>query len=545
MSTGPSSFPNLDLGGYRIVGRLGQGAMADVYDAVDSTGHSVALKVFKAGGGMSYTMIERFRREAEATKKLRRHPYILTVYASGHDGDYHYIAMEKVEDSRALDTLARTQPPVDKILGIGVKIASALQYAHERQIIHRDVKPSNILLDEFNEPLLTDFGVAELTDWPSLTLSGALTGTPLYMSPEQARSETCSPASDVYSLAVVLYEALTGHLPYDLPEAPPTPAILDAVKNLAPIPPRNRDKRISRDLNYVLLRALRKNPGERYSSARDFGADLESIIAGRPVAGRWVSPWSRTRFWMRRHRTGLAGAAAFGLFGGVLYLGLRDRLREEAYRGLLLRAVKVSGDLKLAQMSTSNRTEPEMRSARRAMSVGRWIEARDLLQTAANINQDLQQLVPLAEARLELARAELMLHNSRRALDLYAQVWSQEDLSDAVRQIAAFEGILLLSLENRENDALALAASLAVTRDGPYLQLIRHALGEAPPEDWNQITSAWQPRFQWNLTLAEVIRQRNALPRAERVDRIDALLRAESGNSAWPLPFATYLKGRL
>ncbi len=544
--SGLGSIPAPDLGGYRIVGRLGQGAMADVYDAVDSTGHSVALKVFKAGGGMSYTMIERFRREAEATKKLRRHPHILTVYASGNEGDYHYIAMEKVEDSRSLETLGRQRPPVGKVLELGVKIAGALHYAHERQIIHRDVKPSNILLDEFDEPLLADFGVAELTDWPSLTLSGALTGTPMYMSPEQARSESCGPCSDVYSLAVVLYEAITGSLPYDLGEAPPTPAILDAVKNRAPVPPRQRDPRVSRDLNYVLMRALRKNPAERQGSARDFAADLEAVLAGRPVAGRWASPWTRAGFWVKRHRTGLAGVATMGLLVAITSILVRDQLREAAHSKLVLRAVKVSGDVKRAQLSTISRTEPEMRSGRRAMAAGRWIEARDLLQTAVSINQDLKQLEPLGEARLELARAELMLHNSVRAVELYRLVWSEPGLSDTMRQIAGFEAGLLLLLEKREEEARGVLRVLEGTREGAYLQLLRHALGEGMPEGWEAERAGWQPRLHWSGVMAGILRRRGEMGREEVLRELEEMSRREGeGANLWPLPMAEYLRRRL
>lgn len=386
----------LTLGGYRVVGRLGHGAMADVYDAVDSTGHEVALKVFQEGGAMSYTMLERFRREAEATKILRRHPYILTVYASGHEEDLHYIAMEKIEDSRSLDSYLHRSPSEKDILKIAIKIAEALQYAHDHQIIHRDVKPTNILINERSEPLLTDFGVAELTDWPSLTLSGALTGTPLYMAPEQARSEAASPASDVYSLGVVLYEALTGRMPYNLHETDNTTAILDAVKHQAPISPRHVSKTISKDLSFVLLKSLTKNKEERYPSARAFAADLQCILDGRPVQGRWVSPWSKSHLWLRRHRTAVIGGFSLGLMGisGFVYLG--DLLREQSYRELILKARNVSREYQMDWL-TSSRGETEMRSARNAMRKGRWVQARDMLQTAADVNWTSRCLSPMPD----------------------------------------------------------------------------------------------------------------------------------------------------
>ena len=119
------------------------------------------------------------------------------------------------------------------------------------------------MIDEFGEPLLADFGVAELVDWPSCTVSGALTGTPLYMSPEQARAERVGRSSDVYSLCVVLYEALTGRLPYELPDGMATSAVLDAVKNQQPIHGRKVCRKVSKDLDYIMAKALNKDPRDR------------------------------------------------------------------------------------------------------------------------------------------------------------------------------------------------------------------------------------------------------------------------------------------
>lgn len=541
------SVEGMTLGGYRILGLLGRGAMADVFEAEDSTGHTVALKVFRACGGMSFTMIERFRREAEATKKLRRHPYILTVYATGHEGDYHYIAMERVEESRTLESLIRKGASQEVFLSIGVKIAAALQYAHEHHVIHRDVKPGNILLDEFQEPMLADFGVAELTDWPSLTLSGALTGTPMYMAPEQARGEEVTPAADVYSLAVVLYEALTGASPYDLPETPSTSAILDAVKHQSPAPPRKRNPKISRDLNYVLLRGLRKNPGERYASAREFSHDLENILEGRPVTARWVSPWTNAGHWIHRNRTPISGGMALLLFAGAATGAVRERLRESDDRELIQIAKKTNSDMRHAALSETNRAEPEMRLARRAMNAGNWLRARDLWQTAVETNLRHGLTDPIPGAQLELARTEVMLHNSIRAIELYRAVWSREDAGAALRQIAAFEGGMLLLLDGHRSQAEALLERMREIQAGPYEQLLAVAVGEPPPTEWANARTQWQPRLRWNAILAETVRQRGTADRAALVRALDEIDRdgeAESPN-AWPLPFASYLKGRL
>lgn len=542
-----SDVDGMNLGGYRIVGRLGRGAMADVYDAVDSTGHEVALKVFKAGGGLSYTMLERFRREAEATKILRRHPYILTVYASGHEGDYHYIAMEKVADSRSLETFIHSQPDRKELLKIISKLAEALQYSHDNQIIHRDVKPTNVLLDEFNEPMLTDFGVAELTDWPSLTLSGALTGTPLYMAPEQARSEEATPASDVYSLGVVLYEALTGRLPYDLDEAASTSSILEAVKNQQPKAPRQLDKKISKDLNFVVMKALRKSPAERYGSAREFAGDLQLVMEGKPLAGRWISPWTRGRFWVRRHRTAIAGLGSFLLLGTSGWILLREQMREQTYRELVSKALDVSKDYILAEY-TENRGAPEMKAARNAMQLGRWIEGRDMLQRAVEINRGQPQSLSLAESYLELARVEVMLHNSIRALELYQMIWENPELPPHRRQLAGFEGVLLLLLDNNAQEANVVLHQLEEeTPEGPYLMLIRDATGLPKMPDREDRMQGWQLRLQRSLVLADVVRNRGTLARSELQQILDRMLSEVEAKERyeWPLPFAEYIRGRL
>ncbi|MDF3131164.1 serine/threonine-protein kinase [Kiritimatiellaeota bacterium B1221] len=536
----------MNLGGYQIVGRLGRGAMADVYDAVDSTGHEVALKVFKAGGGMSYTMLERFRREAEATKILRRHPYILTVYASGHEGDYHYIAMEKVADSRSLDTFMHRGPDKKELLKIIIKLAEALQYSHDNQIIHRDVKPSNVLLDEFNEPMLTDFGVAELTDWPSLTLSGALTGTPLYMAPEQARSEEATPSSDVYSLGVLLFEGLTGRLPYELDEAASTSSILEAVKNQQIKGPRQLDKKISKDLNYVVMKALRKSPAERYSSAREFAGDLQLVLEDKPVTARWASPWTRGRFWMRKHRTALAGAGAFFLLAASGWVLFREQVREQTYRDLMSKAREVNKDYLLSWL-TDNRGAPEMKSAMNAMQRGRWIEARDMLQRAVNINEGQNQMLSLAESRMQLARVEVMLHNSVRALDLYQSIWENEELPPHRRQQAGFEGAILLLLDDDDQIAHAVLHELERSPDGPYLYLIRYMTGLPRPEDWDALTAGWLPGLQRSLFLAEMIRNRNIESREGLRTELDVYLRGVDPEEKydWPLPYGEYIRGRL
>lgn len=351
--TSEDSTPGLGfrVGEYTVIGELGHGSMATVYLVRDRTGHELALKLFKESQGVSSTMLERFRREAEATKKLRRHPHILTVYATGQEGRVHYIAMEKVQGSRTFqDLVEREQPNQRQILSLICRIAGALQYAHEHSIVHRDVKPSNIMIDEFGEPLLADFGVAELVDWPSCTVSGALTGTPMYMSPEQARAERVGPASDIYSLAVVLFEALTGVLPYDLPSNPNTGSVLEAVKTQKPLSARKLNPHVSRDLDYVVNKALSKLPSERYPDIKSFATDLNSVLDGKPLNARLFSPLYWLQHFLRRNRAMVVVLALGGLMisGAVGFYRFQVSSYEQA-RTLDL-ALRRSAELRLDAM---------------------------------------------------------------------------------------------------------------------------------------------------------------------------------------------------
>jgi hypothetical protein len=381
-------------------------------------------------------------------------------------------------------------------------------------------------------------------DWPSLTLSGTLTGTPLYMSPEQARGEEVSPASDVYSLAVVLYEALTGRIPYEIPDNPSTPAILDAVKRLPPLHPRKADPRISRDLAYVLLRALKKDPAERYASAREFGHDLECVLEGKPVAGRWVSPWTAARFWAIRNRTRIFAALTLLVFSGVVAAAVRENLHQSRQQVLIFRAIKTSLEVREA-IASQNISEPAVRSARGAMRAGRWLEARDLLQYAVNINRELNLTVPLTDSQLDLARVEMMLHNSLRALELYREIWDREASERLMRQIAAFEGGILLILDGRVSEAREVLARMEALQPGPYPQMLAVALGEPLPETWVVQREEWQSRLRAKAFIAEVIRHRGNPERTALTRRLDEIIRESGTPLEWPLPMAAYLKGRL
>jgi tRNA A-37 threonylcarbamoyl transferase component Bud32 len=263
---------------YEIRDVIGRGGMATVYRAYqESLNREVAVKVLAGQLAQDEDFRQRFDREAKAVAQLS-HPNILPVYDYGEDGeqDLVYFVTQLIEGG----TLSRRlgEPlPVAEALRIADGVAQALDYAHRHGIIHRDVKPSNILLAEDGRPLLTDFGIAHIMQETRLTQTGTSMGTAQYMSPEQAKGEPLGPRADVYSLAVVLYEMLVGRPPF---EADTDIAILHQQVYEPPPPPRQRRSDIPRRLERVLLKALSKDPARRYPTAGALAQAWERALKG-------------------------------------------------------------------------------------------------------------------------------------------------------------------------------------------------------------------------------------------------------------------------
>jgi serine/threonine-protein kinase len=268
-------------GRYRIMRKLGAGGMADVYLAEDQElGRRVAIKILNGRHANDDQFIERFRREAKNAAALN-HPNIVSIYDRGNAEDTYYIAMEYL-DGRTLKELivSRGKAPVNVAIEYARQILSALRFAHRHGIVHRDIKPHNVLVDSEGRVKVTDFGIAR-AGTSQMTETGSIVGTAQYLSPEQARGGEVDPRSDLYSLGVVLYELLTGKTPFD----GETPVEI-AMKHLstAPKPPSKLRSDIPPELDMVVLRALAKDPDDRYQSADEMEADLERVSRGAPVA---------------------------------------------------------------------------------------------------------------------------------------------------------------------------------------------------------------------------------------------------------------------
>ncbi|MDO4182077.1 MAG: Stk1 family PASTA domain-containing Ser/Thr kinase [Coriobacteriia bacterium] len=266
---------------YTIEDRVGLGGMAEVYRATDNVlGRPVAVKVMLPQYAEDETFTKRFRQEAASAANLQS-PYIVNIYDWGQDGGQYYIVMEFVRGAD-LKTGVSQRGAINqrKVAEIGSQVCQALSVAHNQDIIHRDIKPQNIMVQPDGNIKVMDFGIARAKN-AGLTQTSSVLGTAHYISPEQAQGKTLGPSSDIYSLGVVMYEAATGQLPFDGPDA-----VSVAMKQVSeePVPPRAINNEIDPALEAIILKAMAKDPANRFTTALDMRHALNDYLAGRPVA---------------------------------------------------------------------------------------------------------------------------------------------------------------------------------------------------------------------------------------------------------------------
>jgi WD40 repeat protein len=320
------------LGRFELIEPVGVGAFGTVYKARDpSLDRIVAIKVPCTGNLSAAEDRDRFLREARSVAQLR-HPGIVPVHEVGQHEDVPFLVSDFVRGVTLSDLLTARRPSFREAASLVAEVADALQYAHEQGVIHRDVKPSNILLDDAGRPHLMDFGLAKRdAGETTMTLDGQVLGTPAYMSPEQARGEghRVDGRSDVYSLGVILYELLTGELPF----RGNSRMLLHQVLHDEPKPPRRLNDRIPRDLETICLKAMAKAPERRYATAMALAQDLRHQLEGEPIAARPVGRPERLWRWCQRNKV-VAGliAAVFLLLTAVAGVASVGYLREAAQR---------------------------------------------------------------------------------------------------------------------------------------------------------------------------------------------------------------------
>jgi WD40 repeat protein len=337
------------LGDFRILREVGRGGMGIVYEAEQlSLGRRVALKVLPSAAALDERQLQRFKNEAQAAAQLH-HSHIVPVHGVGHAGGLHYYAMQFIE-GRTLASLIRkwrehatTGPEFFRTVArLGVQAAEALEHAHQRGVVHRDIKPANLMLDADDHLWVTDFGLAHVQGDTRLTQTGDLLGTLRYMSPEQVSARGLPPdhRTDIYSFGVTLYELMS------LRPAFGGSGRGDVLRRVAfeePVPPRRLNRAVPVDLETIVLKAMAKQPAERYATAGELADDLRRFLADQPIRARRPTAGQRAARWLRRNRSFAWSVALFvGLMtvgtvlGALFYAGRASALArqsQEARRG--------------------------------------------------------------------------------------------------------------------------------------------------------------------------------------------------------------------
>jgi len=447
---------------YRLLGRLGSGGMGVVYEAEDDElGRRVAIKLLTPEIAGYPVALDRFKREARAASALS-HPHICTVYDVGiHEGQ-PYLVMERMSGQTLRQAITPTPLAVDQVLALGQQVADALEAAHRAGIVHRDLKPANVFLTDRGEAKILDFGTAKLLPGATgtspaadavedhLTAVGTAVGTVAYMSPEQARGEPVDARSDLFSLGVVLYETLTGRLPF---EGASTAERFKAILADTAPPPSSLNPAVPAELDRIVLRSLEKDSSQRYQSAADLGADLQRLRrdgsasgegarsesvrpASAPLRGRWrlaralgiaavVVAVVAGGFWLSRERAAptVSSLAVLPLANTGADAGL-DYLGEGIAEGVINRLAQLPR-LKVMARSTAFRF---MGRESQPVAVGRELKV-DAVLTG--------RVVPQGDtARIELELVEVssgaLLWGERYIVRPAAAVAVEEEIADRV-----------------------------------------------------------------------------------------------------------------
>jgi len=399
------------LGKFVILGELGRGSMGVVYEAFqEDLKRKVALKVLPANISLDIKQVRRFHREAESVARLR-HDHVIQIYEVGQIDNTHYFAMELVDGASFGSTsFIRDRAYIDNSARIIRDAARGLAHAHERGVIHRDIKPSNLLVDKNTRVVVTDFGLARLSESTSLTSTDAIVGTPKYMAPEQILPGTypLDGRCDIYGLGATLYEAVCGNPPI---EGPSVQAFLKAILEERPIWPRKRNRLVPHDLSTIVMRCLEKHPGERYADANALADDLDRFLAGERIHAKPKGLAARGVGFVARHKV-VSALSVLVFFGLVvaLFLTMQVKTKEEIAR--LLASTDAGLPAAIAEADDLRGKHPRDREVRALLATLRRRHAYVLL---ASSREEIGELFPVivdllkrSEARPGLWRAMLL-----------------------------------------------------------------------------------------------------------------------------------------
>jgi eukaryotic-like serine/threonine-protein kinase len=473
------------FGDYEIIEEIARGGMGIVYKARQSTlGRVVALKMILAGQLANDQQIQRFRLEAQAAAKLD-HPGIVPIYEIGEHEGHHYFTMAFVEgESLATRVAAGPLPPSLAAQFVRI-ISEAVDYAHQRGVVHRDLKPANVLVDRQGQPRVTDFGLAKQMQSDSgLTGTGQILGTPSYMPPEQASGQLddIGPQSDVYALGAILYCLLTGRPPFQA--ATPLDTVL-LVLGQDPVPVRELNGQVPRDLETITQKCLEKDPQKRYSSARELAHDLERWLNHEPIVARRSGPWERCRKWVRRQPAWAATIAisALSLAGIIVAQAISNH------------RIRLEEQNTLAEHANTLEEQQRTQEANKALTI-----------QEAETRQALERLRHASYARdVGFAQSELEANNVDRALQI---------LNAAPHELRNWEWNYLEQLCHVERRSLSVNSNgvraLAYQPDGKQLAVGGGAVGFGPFVG-NQELATWTQAQSERLTPFRPDKRRGAI----------------------------------
>src|SRR6059058_985567 len=476
-----------DFGDYELLEEIGRGGQGVVYRARQkSLNRTVALKVIGLGYWATEAHLKRFRREAESAASLE-HPCIVPIHEVGERDGSCYFSMKFIEGGQ-LDEVVRREPmPLRRAVELIDKVARTVHYAHEHHVLHRDIKPGNILLDRQGEPHLTDFGLARLVETEStVTRTMEVLGTPSYMAPEQAvgNNAAVSSVTDVYGLGAVLYQLLTGHPPF---AGGTTYETIKLLLDTEPRQPRLLNPKIDRDLSTICLKCLQKDPKRRYSSALALAEDLERWLKHEPIQARHTGVFARGGKWVRRNPTsallvaslvGLAAAASWivwksefirhPVINGIAVLPF-ENLSEPKEDGAFVDGVQDDILTKLAKVAglkvISRTSVMEYRGKRNLRQIGNDLRVSHVLEGSVR-------------------RAGTVLHMNAQLIDTRTDthVWAEE-YDRNLNDLFAIQSEIAQKVAERLNAKVTSAERMAI-EEKPTADLVAFELYSRAKSGW-------------------------------------------------------------
>jgi tetratricopeptide (TPR) repeat protein len=488
------------LGRFRLLRLAGRGGMGAVYEAVDEElGRHVALKVLPGHATLDERELARFQREAQSAARLN-HPHIVPLFGVGEDAGTHWLAMQFIEGEsfdRVLQRMAGAGGPrfaAADVARHGLAIAEALACAHAEGVLHRDVKPSNLLLDRSGTVWITDFGLAKSEGAASITRTGESVGTPRYMAPE-AFSGWADPRTDVWGVGATLYEMLAGRPAFD---GRGRAELLKQIHDVEPVPLRRVDPKIPRDLATILHKCLQKEPAARYTTASELADDLRRFLASEPIRARPPSLAYRVGLIGRRHPTA-TGLLVVALTGGVVMTlreATRARAAEKRAQGRFDDVRRLAGSF-LFEFHDAIRNLPGSTAAR-ALIVQRGLEYIDRLAAESAGDPGLRRELAAAYQRIGDVQGAPFQPNLgdmagarksyQASIGLLEPVVVSGTASDEDRALLANAFLVTGGIELASGDS---KRAIAISERGLELRKAI-AAGDPSPARRQELASAWQ-----------------------------------------------------